>query len=81
MPLSSELRQAGPIRFPETRQPLLKLLLRRAVLLRRANRNASPVGVGRKGTADFDTLKAQRRRHATAAKLSRNCLLFCTAHS
>jgi hypothetical protein len=48
--------------FPETAQHLMKLPLRCVVLFRQANRNASPIGVGRKGAADFDAPKTQRRR-------------------
>lgn len=40
--------------FPGSVQELAKLLLSAAVFVRKANRNASPIGVGRKGTADFD---------------------------
>lgn len=48
--------------FPESFQRFTKLLLRYAVLLRQANRNASPIGVRRKGTADFDASMMQRHR-------------------
>jgi hypothetical protein len=40
----------------------MKLLLRCAVLVRQADRDASPVGVGGKGAADFDAADTQSRR-------------------
>jgi hypothetical protein len=58
----------------------MKLLLRFTVLLRQTNRNASPVGVGRKGAADFNAPHTQRgRKFGLRRRASKKMKFACEA--